>query len=446
MQIEYWPVAKLSAYEKNPRKNNHAVDKMAEAIGAYGFRVPVLATADGKVIDGHLRLKAAMAAGLSEVPVVLVDDLSADKIRAFRISVNKMAELANWDEELLALEFADLREDNYPLEFTGFDMDEIDKLLASLDGGDKDPDSVPSAPAIPISKHGDIWILGNHRVMCGDSTSPNHWQQLMEGDMADMIWTDPPYNVAYESKAGKIQNDDMGSSEFLQFMTDIFACLSAIVVHGGAIYVAHADTERVNVQLSFESAGFKLASCLIWKKNQLVLGRADYHWQHEPILYGWKAGAKHRWFGGRTKRTVNELQADPIKNVGDNCVEVTAENMVYHVTGTDMQVEGFCPSIIEYDKPSRNADHPTMKPVALVEYFLANSSRPGQIVADGFGGSGSTLMACQIRNRIARIMELEPKFVDVEIKRWQEYTGQEAVLSTTLTTYNELSASRSQNV
>ncbi|MBU0680120.1 MAG: DNA modification methylase [Proteobacteria bacterium] len=429
MQTESWPIERLSVYERNPRKNNHAVDKMAEAITTYGFRVPILVTTAGQIIDGHLRLKGAIAAGLTSVPVVLVDDMADDKIKAFRLSINRMAELANWDEELLALEFADLKEMDFPLEFTGFDMDEIDKIMAALAGNDKDPDAAPPVPAVPTARPGDIWKLGGHRVMCGDSTNQGHWQQLMDGQLADMIWTDPPYNVAYESKAGTIQNDNLSSSDFRNFMRDVFNCLADIVIPGGAIYVAHADTERVNVQTAFEAAGFKLSSCLVWKKNQLVLGRADYHWQHEPILYGWKKGASHRWYGGRSRRTVNELQADSLKEISENTLEVNADNMVWQITGHDLHIESFCPSMVCFDKPSRNADHPTMKPVALVEYFLANSSRPGQIVADAFGGSGSTLMGCEVRNRLSRIMELEPKFVDVIITRWQDYTGGQATLA-----------------
>lgn len=428
--LTMWPVGQLIPCERQLRKNSHAVEKVAEAIRTFGFRVPILARSTGEVVDGHLRLKGAIAAGLADVPVLLADDLSEAQIRAFRISVNRLAELATWDEEILALELHELLAMDFPAELTGFDLDEINKLVASLATGDKDPDAVPPLPTVPVSRLGDLWLLGDHRLLCGDSTSPAAWPQLMGGELADCVWTDPPYNVNYQAKAGAIQNDNLSAKAFAELMRGVYDCLFAIMRPGAPIYVAHADTERLTVQGEFEGAGFHLSACLIWRKNTMVIGRSDYQWQHEPILYGWKPGAPHRWYGGRTKRSVQELDTSgPLRRDHDGSLQVEIDGQQIVITGQDVQVEGFASTVICEDKPLRNGDHPTMKPVALVERFLANSSRPGQIVADAFGGSGSTLMACELRHRQARIMELDPRFVDVIVRRWQEYTGQTAILA-----------------
>ena len=428
--VNTWPVSQLIPCERVLRRNNHAVDKMAEAIRTFGFRVPILARSTGAVVDGHLRLKGAIAAGLVEVPVILVDDLSEAQIRAFRISVNRLAELATWDEETLALELHELLAMDFPAELTGFDLAEINKLVASLAAGDKDPDAAPPLPTVPVSRLGDLWLLGDHRLFCGDSTSPVAWPLLMAGELADCVWTDPPYNVNYQAKAGAIKNDNLSANAFAELMRGVYDCLFAIMRPGAPIYVAHADTERLTVQGEFAGAGFHLSACLIWRKNTMVIGRSDYQWQHEPILYGWKPGAPHRWHGGRTRRSVVELETcGPLRRVEGGAIQVAIDGLVWEITGTDLHVEGLAPTVICEDKPLRNGDHPTMKPVALVERFLANSSRPGQVVADAFGGSGSILMACELCHRKARIMELDPRFVDVIIRRWQEYTGQEATLA-----------------
>ena len=424
-----WPVEQLIPCERLLRKNNHAVDKMAEAIRTFGFRVPILAKGNGEVVDGHLRLKGAMVAGLTEVPVLVVDDLTETQLRAFRISVNRLAELANWDDELLALEFQDLIALDFPAELTGFDLDEIDKIMANLAGSDKDPDAIPPVPSVPVSCLGDLWQLGNHRLFCGDSTKTENWQILMAGELAECVWTDPPYNVNYKARAGSIKNDNLKSGEFYQLMHGILGRIFDVMLPGAPIYVAHADTERLTVQSAFQEAGFKLAACLIWRKNTMVIGRSDYQWQHEPILYGWKPGSRHRWYGGRTKRSVLELgHLGQVVRTESGSVLVDAGDRVWEISGTNLQVEGFEPTVICEDKPLRNDDHPTMKPVALVERYLANSSRPGNIVADACGGGGSTLIACERRSRKARIMELDPRFVDVIVKRWQEYTGRDAYL------------------
>lgn len=430
LKLETWPVDKIIPSANPLRKNNHAVDRMAEAIATFGFRVPLLVRSSGELVAGELRYKAVKKLQMTEVPVILVDDLSEAQIRAFRISVNRMAELAEWDEDLLAAELQRLMDDGFPVELTGFDMEEIDKLLAGLVDNEKDPDQAPPPPAIPVSQLGDLWILGDHLLLCGDSTSSNDFARLMGCESADLVWTDPPYNVDYQGKAGKILNDKMKSSEFSAFMGAVFSCLASIMAPGSPIYVAHADTERINVQGGMNAAGLKVASCLIWRKNQMVLGRADYHWQHEPILYGWKPGGRHSWHGGRTRRTVFELDGDPqVMRISDNQIQIKIGDEYLVVSGENLAVEQHCSTIACEDKPLRNADHPTMKPVALIERFLANSSRPGNIVVDAFGGSGSTLIACEIRKRKARLMELDPRFCDVIVRRWQEYTGGVATLA-----------------
>jgi DNA modification methylase len=439
LKIETWPLAKIIPDENHLRKNNHAVGKVAEAIATFGFRVPLLVRSPGELVDGDLRYKAAKLLKFTEVPVILVDDLSDAQIRAFKISVNRMADLAEWDEELLAAELQRLMDDGFPVELTGFDMDEVDKLLAGLVDNEKDPDLAPPPPANPVTERGDLWIIGDHLLLCGDSTSSEDFTLLMACETADLVWTDPPYNVDYKGKAGKILNDKMKSSEFSAFMCQVFSCLAAIMAPGAPIYVAHADTERLNVQGAMNTAGLKVASCLIWRKNQMVLGRADYHWQHEPILYGWKPGSRHSWHGGRTRRTVFELDGDPqAMRISDTQIQVKVGDEFLLVSGENLSVDRYCSTIACEDKPLRNEDHPTMKPVALIERFLANSSRPGNVVVDAFGGSGSTLIACEIRKRKARLMELDPRFCDVIVRRWQEYTGGIATLAGTDASFNQV--------
>lgn len=266
----------------------------------------------------------------------------------------------------------------------------------------------------------------------------------MQSEVADIVWTDPPYNVAYESAlAGKIQNDDMSDASFLQLLRGVFACLYSVLKPGAAIYVAHADTEGLNFRRAFKEANFKLSGCLIWKKNALVLGRSDYQWIHEPILYGWKPGSKHRWFGGRKLTTVQELgETSPFEQQPDGTWAIKIGDHTMVVSG-DAKVSAPQPSSVLYhDKPTRSAEHPTMKPVALIERMLCNSARSADIVVDAFGGSGSTMMAAERLGMVARLCELDPKFVDVTVRRWQEYTGRDAVLQSTGKTFVETAQQR----
>jgi DNA modification methylase len=392
MNVEHWPTGQPIPYARNPRSNDSAVAKVKASIKEFGFRQPIVVDKDGVIVVGHTRHKVAIELGITEVPVVVASDLTPAQVKAYRLADNRTNEEATWIDDLLALELDELKLSEFDLALTGFSDDELSAysaLAGSTQNGLTDDDVCPEPPVIPKSKLGDIWILGNHSLMCGDSTATTDVQRLMDGEKADTVWTDPPYNVAYEGKtkdALRIENDSMDEDAFRQFLKDAFTSALAATKAGGAIYVAHADMQGHNFRLAFLAAGWSLRSCLVWAKNSLVLGRGDYQWRHEPILYGWAPGAAHEWHSDRKQTTV-----------------------------------------LEFDRPSRSAEHPTMKPVALIEYCLGNSCLPGQRVLDLFGGSGSTLIACEKTARKARLMEIDPKYCDVILKRWQDFTGKQAV-------------------
>lgn len=429
MKIEMWNVDDLIPYENNPRKNDHAVEQVAQAITEFGFRVPVLIQGDGDVIDGHLRLKAAKYAGLTEVPVMRADDMTAAQVKAFRISVNKVAELAKWDQSLLKEELTALQVADFDVSLAGFSEGEIDDLLGAGSGKNND-DKLVDPPQKPICKPGELWQLGNHLLLCGDSTLASSYKVLLGEIKADMIFTDPPYNVDYKGKAGKIKNDKMTGDQFNTFLKAVFACCASVVSAGGGVYVAHADQGETGVSFrrAFLDAGFHMSACLIWKKSQFVLGRADYQFQHEPILYGWLPGKPHRFYGTRKRATVIETVEDlaMFSEIEPGCYQLQAGDTIFMIRGDNLTVETYPSSVILADKPSRSDMHPTMKPVALVEKFIKNSSRHGGTVLDPFGGSGSTLIACEKHGRHCRTIELDQKFCDCIITRWQEYTGLEA--------------------
>jgi len=427
LKLEYWPLGRLRPYARGLRKyGKDVVERMMDSIREYGFRVPVLARSDGEVVNGRLCLDAAARLGMETVPVILADDLSEGQVRAFRLLVNRSATWAAWDDEMVAVELGELRELDMDLSLTGFDVAELDELLGLLPlGGRTDPDDVPELPETPVTRPGDVWILGRHRLLCGDATVQADLEQLLEGERPDLAVTDPPYNVAVEGRAGKILNDDMAAGAFRDFLGRAFAALYAVLADGAAAYVAHSDTEGLTFRESFEAAGFKLASCLIWRKNVHVLGRSDYHWQHEPILYGWKPTGRHAWFGGRRQTTLLEGLPGAVL-LEDGRVQIPAGDDLFLITGQDLRVEVAPGSVVSVDKPVRSDAHPTMKPVALLERFLRNSSRPGGLVIDPFGGSGSTLMACQGLGRDCRTLELDPRFCDVIVRRWQDHTGRTA--------------------
>jgi len=434
LQIEMWPLERLTPYARNARTHSDAqVAQIAASIVEFGFTNPILVGGDGTIIAGHGRLMAARRLELAEVPVVVLDHLSDAQRRALVIADNKIAENAGWDEDLLKAELAALKLEAFDLEVIGFSGDELAALLDDLDGEETpppslgDPDFVPEPPkANPVTRRGDIWLLGPHRLMCGDSTSREDVETLCAGALVDACWTDPPYNVNYEGSAGKIQNDNMEASEFRRFLCAAFSAGFGSMRAGAPIYVAHADTEGLNFRAAFRDAGFKLSGCLVWVKPSLVLGRSDYQWRHEPILYGWKPGAAHSWYGGRNKTTVIEAARPPFRAMADGSVQVDVGGEVYVIRGESMTVESYEGSLIWHEKPAKNADHPTMKPVGIISEQLGNSTRAGDTVLDLFGGSGSTLIACHKDGRIARLMELDEKFCDVIVNRWQTYTSLEA--------------------
>ena len=441
-QIELRPIESLTPYARNSKK--HSDEQLAliqSSMVEWGFTNPVLADEKG-IVAGHGRVMAATrlySAGQSlrfpngaEIPVGMVPVIdctgwSDAQRRAYVIADNRLAEKgAEWDLEMLKLEIDDLMASGFDFEMTGFSSDDLAGLFALEDvpGNEKDPDDCPDAPETPHSKPGDVWVLGPHRVACGDSTDVGVWDKVMQGELADACWCDPPYNVAYNSKlAGSIKNDDMGDSEFLDLLRGMFGAMFSVMKPGAAIYVAHADTEGLNFRRAFREAGFKLSGCIIWRKDSLVLGRSDYQWMHEPILYGWKPGSAHKWFGGRKQTTIAEYgNTGPVKQAADGRWVIEIGDTVLVVDG-DAKIEESPSSVVFHEKPKRSADHPTMKPVGLIEKQLRFSARPGDIVIDCCGGSGSTMMAAERLGMCARLVELDQKFVDVECQRYFDYTG-----------------------
>ncbi|MCK9308672.1 MAG: DNA modification methylase [Candidatus Cloacimonetes bacterium] len=368
-------IADLKAYENNPRKNEKAVDAVANSINSFGFKVPVIIDKNNVVVAGHTRLMACKKLGIEEVPCVIADDLTEDQIKAFRIADNKTAELADWDFDKLKEELGSIEIDMEQFEFT--DLEKIMDREVMEDEFDENE----ALPENPYAKKGDVFILGKHRVMCGDATIKEDVLKLVDGKIADMIFTDPPYNVDYEGANGmKIQNDKQNDADFKDFLFKSFKNMAEVTKPGGSIYCCHADTEGLNFRRAFIDAGFKLAECLVWVKNSLVLGRQDYHWRHEPILYGWKEGGSHYFIEDRTQDTV-----------------------------------------WEYNKPKANDLHPTMKPLELVGRAIKNSSRKDNLVLDLFGGSGSTLIAAEQIQRSAYLMEIDERYVDVIVKRYLRF-------------------------
>ena len=436
MKIEHLPPAELVPYDRNSRTHSaFQIAQIVASIEEFGFTNPILLGADGVIIAGHGRAAAAQQVGLETVPVIRLDHLTPSQQRALVIADNKIAENAGWDEEMLRSELAALSEEAFDLDVLGFDAEELDALMSGLDDdGDGapaapgDPDHVPDPDPIYATQAGDIWILGDHRLMCGDSTDAGAVSILCDGEEVDCVWTDPPYNVNYEGAAGTIQNDHMDAGAFLKFLTEAFSAAHANLRTGGPIYVAHADTEGEAFRKAFRMAGFKLSGGLVWVKPSLVLGRSDYQWRHEPILYGWKPGAAHSWYGARDKTTVIEHGGESMRIMDDGTLQIDMGDQTVVVEGENLTMRSVNSTVIRVDKPSRNTDHPTMKPVELIVRALDNSTIGGDAVLDLFGGSGSTLIACEKRGRRARLMELDEKFCDVIVKRWQEFTGKTAEL------------------
>jgi DNA modification methylase len=441
-QIELIPLDRLIPYARNARTHSDSqVAQLAAAIREFGWTNPVLVDQDAGIIAGHGRVLAAQRLGMAHVPCIRLAHLTEAQKRALVLADNKIAENAGWDQQLLADELQALSEMNFDLGFTGFGEQEIAELLAQAKPSEsgRDPDEAPAVntAAAPTTLLGDVWLLGSHRLMCGDSTRPEQMRRLVADEKVDCVWTDPPYNVAYGDKAdtlnsnrntSAILNDDMDDAKFREFLLGFYRVAEDVMRPGASIYVAHAETERDNFTSAFLEAGFKLSGVVIWRKNTLVLGRSDYQWIHEPILYGWKQGASHRWYGGRKQVTVQEYgDSSPFVQRADGRWQIALGDWILVVDGA-AHVEEVLPSVLREEKPRRNDVHPTMKPVALIERMLRNSARRGAKVLDPFGGSGSTLIACERLGMCTRLMELSPNYCDVIIRRWQEYTGNVATL------------------
>ncbi len=417
--LQHWPLDRLVEYERNPRKNDHAVAQTAAAIEQFGFRVPILAKSDGLIVDGHLRLKAARQLGLATVPVLLADDMTEAQLKAFRLSVNKIADLALWDEELLALDLEELQNLNFDMAAIGFSAEELAALTPPIQTGLTDEDAVPEVQSDPITKPDEVWLLGKHRLMCGDATQAGALERLCAQVGVDLLLTDPPYNVAYGGAKGNaanknkvdganrntetLLNDDLSDAAFRTFLTAAFAAAATVMKPGAVFYIWHSDTESYNFRGACRDAELTVRQCLIWKKSSLVMGRQDYQWKHEPCLYGWKDGAAHLWATDRKQTTV-----------------------------------------LEFDRPSRSLEHPTMKPVALFEYQMLNNTKGADVVLDPFGGSGTTMLACEKHGRHARLLELDPKYCDVIVRRWQQFTGHCATLDGDGRTFEEITRERTQ--
>lgn len=417
----------------NARTHSSAqVEQLARSITEFGFTNPVLVDTDGTIIAGHGRVLAARQLGLASVPTIDVHWLSEAQRRAYILADNQLALNAGWDEALLSQEMAALKGLGFDLSLVGFSNERLDALVAGVTDSEesKDPEAAPARRQTPHSQLGDLWTLGPHRVLCGDCTRAEDLTRLMNGQLADCVWTDPPYNVDYEGgtpEALKIQNDSMDAAAFRTFLHDALRSLETAMKPGASIYVAHSDKEALSFLTAFSAAGFKQHGCVIWKKDQLVLGRMDYQPMHEPILYGWKPGKAHRWYGGRKQTTIAELGEDVgFRQLDDGRWQIAVGDNVLIVSGA-AEVEALVPSVVFYAKPRRSNLHPTMKPVALIEKMLRNSALPGDIVLDGFGGSGSTLVAAHRQGMSARLCELDPVYCDVIVRRWQDYCGQRAI-------------------
>lgn len=383
-EMQLVPIGKLVPYVNNARTHSQEqINKLRSSLREFGFINPVIIDRDFGVIAGHGRILAAKEEGITEVPCVFADHLTETQKKAYIIADNRMAMDAGWDEELLRVEIEALQAQAFDLSLTGFDEKELSDLFkddTDVQEDDFDVDAELEKPT--FSKSGDVWTLGRHRLVCGDSTKAETFNTLMQGRKANLVVTDPPYNVNYEGTAGKIKNDNLADEKFYQFLFDAFSNIEKFMADDASIYVFHADTEGLNFRKAFSDAGFYLSGCCIWKKPSLVLGRSPYQWQHEPCLYGWKKSGKHQWYADRKQTT-----------------------------------------IWEFEKTKKNTDHPTMKPIPLLAYPIQNSSMSNTLILDPFGGSGSTLIACEQTDRDCYTIELDEKYCDVIVKRYIEQVG-----------------------
>lgn len=375
MDVKNIDISALFLYENNPRKNEKAIDAVAESIKNFGFRVPITIDKNNVVVTGHTRIKAAKKLGMNTVPVIVIDDLTPDQIKAFRVVDNKVSEIAEWDFETLAIELESIE-----MDLTEFDFEIPEALIEFTEDNFQ-----IELPKVSKSEPGDIYVLGSHRLMCGDATNQEDMKKLMDGDVADLYIVDPPYNVDYEGVAGKIMNDKQENSQFQEFLVSVFGTADKHIKSGGAFYIWHSESEGLNFRIACNRVGWKTRQCLIWNKNSIVIGRQDYQWKHEPCLYGWKEGAPHYFINDRTLSTV-----------------------------------------IDENKPNKSALHPTMKPVSLIGRLIANSSKRGHIILDNTAGSGTVMVAAEEMKRRAYMMEIDPRYVDVIVERYEKLTGQKA--------------------
>lgn len=383
-RFEKVSIDRLIPYARNARTHSkEQIKQLRASLREFGFVNPCIIDKDYNIIAGHGRVMAAKEEGISDIPCVFAEHLTDAQKRAYILADNRLALNAGWDDEMLSVELSDLQANAFDLSLLGFSDAEMNKLMGGMENAKDDDFDVDAELQKPtLSKPGDLWLLGNHRLVCGDSTKPETYTLLMEGKSANLVVTDPPYNVNYEGSAGKIKNDHMAGDAFYQFLLDAFTQMEKVMAQDASIYVFHADTEGLNFRKAFTEAGFYLSGACIWKKQSLVLGRSPYQWQHEPVLFGWKKTGKHAWFSDRKQST-----------------------------------------IWEFDKPRKNGEHPTMKPIPLLAYPIVNSSMTGCIVLDPFGGSGSTLIACEQTGRVCRMAELDEKFCDVIVRRFIQQVG-----------------------
>jgi len=408
LKLTYLKTNDLLPYAGNSRTHSdEQVNQISASIKEFGFAAPVC-VAEGTILAGHGRVQAARKLGMEEVPTVDLSHLTPAQRRQYVVADNKLALNAGWDEDVLAAEVALMKEEGSGLDVLGFTAEELAEIENAGTEGQTDPDETPEAPAQPVSVLGDVWVMGKHRVMCGSSTEVTTVEKLMGGERADLWITDPPYNVAIQggnhgdpnrTNGLKIENDSMDDASFRAFLVAAYGAADAVMKEGAVFYVWHAHLGGFNFRGAAQDIGWKVRQSLIWVKSSLVMGRQDYQSKHEPCIYGWKEGAAHYWGSDRKQTTV-----------------------------------------LEFNKPSRNGEHPTMKPVELFAYQIGNSSKAGGIVLDSFGGSGTTAIACEQLGRDARLMELDPKYVDVIVTRWQNFAGKEATNEATGLTFNETKA------
>lgn len=430
-KIQMVDISKIHPYENNPRNNDKAVPKIVESIKRYGFNVPITVDKNGTIATGHTRYKAALRLGLKEVPVIYLNDLTKEEIDAWRLVDNKTSELATWDEDKLNLELKQLLDLKIDLSDFGFPGE--DKMLEKV----HEDNYLPNPPANPKTCKGDIYQLGEHRLICGDATSKADMEALLGTEKIDLVVTDPPYNVDYEGASkftngkstktrnatrptDRILNDNMDESSFRKFLLDVFTNTYFCMKSGGVFYVFHSDNHGLSFRYCLEQVGLETRQCIIWEKNSFTMGRQDYQWRHEPVLYGWKEGAAHYFINDRTQDTVVDLERTDLNKKSKK----ELIDLIKNIEEKDSEAT----TVIKEDKPLHNDLHPTMKPIRLLARFIANSSRKGEIVLDQFGGSGSTMMACEQTGRKCRMIELDPAYCDVIVDRWEKATGEKAEL------------------